>query len=350
VCNSCFEDYWHLPGTLPIPAEGNTSDLILVTGGTGLVGSSIIIRLLESGRKVRALVRNPQKAPQEISSAELVQGDVTDVSSLRKAMRNVGIVYHCAGLPEQWLAPTEADNFRKVNFHGTVNMITAAQEVNVSKFVYTSTMDVFEYKPEENFDESKISHDTKLTPYQISKQQADLYVTKKIYEEGFPAVILHPAAVYGPPVVTNTLTSLLVQFAKNEVPLALPGGVSVVYSFDCADAHILAERKAPIGSRYLVCEKYQTIHEIAEEVSKHTGSKVPTELPAIVAKGLSFVSENYSNYISGEKPLLPSGTLAVVEGGRPTSAKLQEELGWTPMSFDKGIKKTIKFLKSNGSL
>jgi hypothetical protein len=57
----------------------------------------------------------------------------------------------------------------------------------------------------------------------------------------------------------------------------------------------------------------------------------------VVAKGVSFVTENYANYVTGEKPLLPSGALTnVVEGGRPSSAKLQTELGWQPTSFDRG--------------
>lgn len=97
-----------------------------------------------------------------------------------------------------------------------------------------------------------------------------------------------------------------------------------------------------------------------QEVSKNVGSKVPTELPVLVAKGVSFLTENYANYVTHEKPLLPSGTKLhiaftncwigaltnVVEGGKPSSAKLQAELGWTPITFEKGIKKTIKFLKA----
>lgn len=75
--------------------------------------------------------------------------------------------------------------------------------------------------------------------------------------------VMLTALVYGPPVVGATLNSFIVQFAKNEVPLSLPGGVSVIYNYDCADAHIAAE-KAQIGTRYLVCEKYQTINEIAQ--------------------------------------------------------------------------------------
>jgi len=110
----------------------------------------------------------------------------------------------------------------------------------------------------------------------------------------------------------------------------------------------LAEQRAAIGSRYLVTERYLNIRDIASEVSKHVGSKVPAELPAFIAKGVSFVSENYSNYVSKEEPVIPSGALAVItEGGRASSAKLQEELGWSPIAFEKGLKKTMKFMKAN---
>lgn len=68
--------------------------------------------------KVKILVRDPNHIPKAVSGAEVVKGDVTDINSLRKALVGVGIVYHCAGLPEQWLAPTEADKFKKVNYYG----------------------------------------------------------------------------------------------------------------------------------------------------------------------------------------------------------------------------------------
>jgi len=332
------------------PSDLSESDVVLVTGATGLVGSAIAIRLLEDGRKVRLMVRNPNAICKALQSAEVVKGDVTDINSIRAAMAGVGVVYHCAGLPEQWLGPSEAGKFDNVNYFGTVNMVTAAEENKIRKFVYTSTMDVFEYNPGCDFDETTLSKTTKLTAYQVSKQRADLYVTKKIYQTGFPAVILHPSAVYGPPVVTGTLNAFFIKFAKNEVPLSLPGGVSVVFSLDCADAHILAE-DAPVGSRYLVSESYQTINEIAQEISDVVGCEVPPELPVVVAKGVSFITEAYANFVSNEEPLLPSGALTnVTEGGRPDSAKLQATLSWHPITFSQGVVETINFLKKEGKM
>jgi dihydroflavonol-4-reductase len=93
-------------------------DTTLVTGATGLVGYHIVHALLQRGRRVKALVRSIDKGKALLPSAcELVQGDITDQAAVRRAMQGCSIVYHAAGLPEQWL-PDPA-RFRHVNVGGT---------------------------------------------------------------------------------------------------------------------------------------------------------------------------------------------------------------------------------------
>src|SRR4051794_10505335 len=115
-------------------------DKALVTGGTGSVGFSIIEALLGQGQPVRALVRSVEKGRRLLpDGCELAPGDVTDRASVERAIEGCGVVYHAAGLPEQWLR--EADTFQRVNVGGTRNMIDVALAAKVSRFVYTSTID-----------------------------------------------------------------------------------------------------------------------------------------------------------------------------------------------------------------
>src|SRR5262245_61554977 len=115
----------------------------LVTGATGIIGHSIATALIEAGQPVRAMVRSIEKARRSLpASVELVEGDVTDPLSIARAVEGAKRVFHAAGLPEQWL-PDER-TFERVNVEGTRNVALAAQKAGVEKFVYTSTIDVFQ--------------------------------------------------------------------------------------------------------------------------------------------------------------------------------------------------------------
>ena len=169
---------------------------ILLTGGTGLLGNHLARALVADGREVRALVRSPEKARGLLPAAcEIVAGDVLDAASLRRGIDGCDVVYHAAGLPEQWL-PDDA-TFQRVNVDGTAHLVDAALAAGVRRFVYASTIDVFAWRPGEPFDESRLDEQPKPTAYERSKQDADRLVTAAL-QRGLPAVFLHPSAIYGP--------------------------------------------------------------------------------------------------------------------------------------------------------
>src|SRR3970040_1134511 len=99
--------------------------VILVTGATGNVGHPIARQLAAEGHRVRALVRDPERARGLLpEGVEAVPGDVTDAESVRAAVRGCDVVYHAAGLPEQWRRDTA--DFTRVNVDGTRNVAEAA--------------------------------------------------------------------------------------------------------------------------------------------------------------------------------------------------------------------------------
>ena len=97
--------------------RAGVSGRVLLTGGTGLVGSSIAQALVAAGRSVRAVVRSRERGQRVLPAAvELVEGDVTDPASLHRAVDGCAVVYHAAGLPEQWLP--DPSIFQRVNVQG----------------------------------------------------------------------------------------------------------------------------------------------------------------------------------------------------------------------------------------
>src|SRR6185436_17288536 len=153
------------------PVSGTT----FLTGGTGIVGNAIAAELVRRGRKVRALVRSLERGRALLPvECELVQGDVTDAASVQSALDGCDVVYHSAGLPEQWLP--DPGTFARVNVGGTRIVADAARAAGVARFMYTSTIDVFACIPGVPFDEGTIDPAPKLTAYERSKQDADRYV------------------------------------------------------------------------------------------------------------------------------------------------------------------------------
>ena len=114
-------------------------EIDLVTGGTGFIGAHVVRALLEQGRRVRCLVRaTSSRTNLDGLDVEIATGDLTDISSLREAMRGVKTLYHCAADYRLW-APDPRELFRS-NVDGTRNVLDAADAAGVLRIVYTSSV------------------------------------------------------------------------------------------------------------------------------------------------------------------------------------------------------------------
>lgn len=322
---------------------------VLLTGATGLLGNAIARALVAAKRPVRALVRNPPRARSVVPAAcQLVDGDVTDLESLKDAARGCKVVYHAAGLPEQWLH--DEDMFRRVNVEGTRNLLEVVRSGGIERFVYTSTIDVFRFPPPRGrFDETEIDQEPKATAYERSKQEADRVVAEAT-ATGLPAVFLHPSGIYGPGPATSPGTNqLIADLVGGRVPMLLPGGVPLVHCDDAAHGHLLAEKKAAVGSRYILSESYQSLLDIAEQVQAVTGtSKIPRVMPFGLARFVASAGELLSRF-TGRPPLLPKGQLTFLAyQAEPLSHRAHRELGWAPRPFVQGVRETVAFLKREG--
>ncbi len=325
------------------------SEKVFLTGATGVVGNAIAKRLTEAGRPVRALVRDAKRAADCLpASVELVSGDVTEKASVLSAMEGCETVYHASGLPEQWFK--DSSIFHRVNVLGTVNVLEAALEIQASKFMYTSTIDVFEKSPGVPFDESSIDPIPQATAYECSKQEADRIVTEAL-DRGLPARFLHPSGVYGPaPFITPGTNAFVRDLVRGKIPILLPGGFPVVFTEDVAEGHLMAEG-APVGSRYILSDAYWTLEDFAKLVAEiHPGVKVPKVMPLGLASMVATVGEALANVI-GKPPLIPKGQLHfLTQEVCPDASKAADELGWQPRDLREGLKPTLQFLKDRGEI
>jgi len=322
---------------------------ILVTGATGMVGAAIVHRLVQQ-HEVHALVRSENRA-RAILPAEcrLVPGDVTDPSSLEGAVNGCELVFHAAGLPEQWLK--DVSIFEKVNVQGTRNILEASRNAGVRRVVYTSTIDVFQADPHQSYDESVIDPAPKGTYYERSKQKADRLAVSYL-ENGMDIVFLHPAGVYGPgPSTSPGINDFVADLIRGKIPMLLPGGFPVVFADDCAQGHIMAAMKAKAGDRFILSDAYYSLVELAGIVHRlHPIKRIPPVMPLWFARAFAVAGEAVSS-ITGRPPLLPRGQLTfLLWQARPNSDHARDVLGWTSVGIEEGLSRTIADLKEKGLL
>ncbi len=309
----------------------------LVTGATGLVGFHIVEALRRAGERPRVLVRSPEKARAILGdTCELFPGDVTDPASVLAACRGMDQVFHAAGHPEQWLK--DPSTFDRVNVGGTRNVVTACQGSGVKRLIYTSTIDVFEGRAHQLFDESVLAQTPKGTAYERSKQEADRVVVQAL-ESGVDAVFLHPSGVYGPgPAQSRGLNDFVKDLKANKVPSLLPGGVPVVFGRDVGEAHVRAAARAARGARFIVSERFLTLQALAAAACKALGKKrVPPVVPLGVAKVVSAATEAMAR-LTGKPPLIPAGQLHFLQWNAiPDATRARTELGMEFTTLEDGL-------------
>ncbi|MFO1254460.1 MAG: NAD-dependent epimerase/dehydratase family protein [Sphingomonadaceae bacterium] len=314
--------------------------MVLVTGGTGVVGAPIVALLVAGGAQVRCLVRDPRSAATVLPGAELIAGDIEDADQVGAAMAGCDTVFHSAGIPEQWTRDPAI--FQRVNCGGTANVLAAMRASGTRRLLHVSTQDTFDLT-RDPMDETMPSRDPHPSHYEGSKIAAQKLVDRA-GAEGMDVRSIHPCAVYGPGAIRPTgMTALLWGLRLGKVPALLPGGLPVVHNADVAKGALLALEKGAPGSHYILCESYQTLRQMAEAVhARFPDAPLPREMPLWLAKVLAGVGDPLGR-LFGVKPMLGKGELStLIRTGRPSAAKARRELGWTARPFAEGLESTFQ--------
>src|SRR5438270_1319427 len=187
------------------PPEGRvvSGKTVLVTGAGGFIGSHLTERLVALGARVRALVRysstgtwgwldsSPVKR-----DIEVIAGDVADRDSVRRAVQGTEVVFHLAalvGIPYSYEAPR---SYVRTNIEGTLNLLQAALDTGVHRFVHTSTSEVYGTARYVPIDEA---HPLQAqSPYSATKIGADKLAETFHLSFGLPVVVVRPFNTYGP--------------------------------------------------------------------------------------------------------------------------------------------------------
>jgi nucleoside-diphosphate-sugar epimerase len=290
--------------------------MILVTGGTGLVGSYLLYELTRKGHKVKALLR-PGKKPYEtrklfncistenehlIDQVEWVEGDVLDPFSLQKAMQGVDYVYHCAAIIS--FNPRELKSMLAVNVEGTANVVNACLENGTKKLCHVSSIaSLGQAEKGEMIDEKAKWKTSRVNSgYAISKYGGEREVWRGL-EEGLNAVIVNPSVIIGAG-CHRKATNKLFHNIKNFLPYYVPGINGYVDVRDVVNAMIILMESTVSGERFVLNSENLSLREFFIKIADILGKPHPRiALNSLVMNTVAWLDEMQAR-LTRSKPLL----------------------------------------------
>ncbi|MGA9994997.1 MAG: NAD-dependent epimerase/dehydratase family protein [Pyrinomonadaceae bacterium] len=313
----------------------------LVTGASGAIGFTLTEHLLACGYKVRALVRNPSTLG-SLRGVEIVQGEINDAASLRKAVAGVSKVFHLAAkLHINNPSPTLHDEYRRINVDGTRSLVEAARDAEVERFIFFSTINVYgPGKPEE-----LISEESPLRPdsfYAQTKVEGE-----RITLAGTHATVLRLAAVYGPRMKGN-YPRLLSALRRGRFLMIGDGGNrrTLVYVKDVCEAALLAaEHPLASGQTYNVTDgEVHSLKEIIDAMSDALGRKPPkARLPELPVRLTALVIESSFKLFGKSSPVGRATVEKFLEDIAVSGEKIQKQLGFRPRyDLQRGWRETVR--------
>jgi nucleoside-diphosphate-sugar epimerase len=323
---------------------------ILVTGATGFLGSNLCERLKYEGYTVRALVRNPQKAEQlKKKGFETKIGDLRDFYSLQKAMNGINIVFNLAAA---WRDNLNKKDLFETNVIGTENILRAAFEEGVRRFVHCSTVGVHGSVLTAPADEN--SPFAPKDDYQNSKVEGERIVSEYARENKLPIVIFRPCGIYGP----GDLRFLkLFRAIKKHYFIMLGSGdvlYHMIYIDDLIDGILLCgKKKEAVGNVYILgSDEFVKLKALVSIISNILGVNIPSfSLPFLPVYYLAKTCEWVFKPLNVNPPIYPRRIEFFRSNRAFDISKAKKELGFQPKTdLRTGLKKTYDWYEANGLL
>jgi dihydroflavonol-4-reductase len=267
-----------------------TTGSVLVTGGTGFLGRTIIERLLHEGDQVKALARSDASAGElGVLGAEPVRGDVLDPEALAAAMRGCDVVYHAAGA-NAFCARDPSPMF-EVNVRGSQNVVLAAARAGVRRVVYTSSAATLGEASGTIGSEESPHRGWFLSDYERSKFEAEQAVFATARETGVEIVSVNPASVQGPGRASGS-ARLLLDYLNGRLKAVVDSQLSLVDIADCTEGHLLAGSRGTPGERYVLSGATLSVREGLALVASLVGVDRPLRaLPPSLAMAIATAAE-----------------------------------------------------------
>jgi nucleoside-diphosphate-sugar epimerase len=322
-----------------------------VTGASGFTGSHLCERLASEGCAVRGLVRDPEHAAGlRQAGAEVAVGDLRDPQSLQRAAQGISVIYHIA-------AEFRHDNLSRkemmaVNVNGTKNMLDAAMQAGVQKFIHCSTIGVHGDIKNPPADENAPCMPGDI--YQESKLAAERVVMEYMVSKQLPIVIFRPGGIYGP----GDLRFLKLVKAINKRHFVMLGSgkplYQMIYIDDLIDGILLCGTKSEaVGKVYILTgNESVTLNQLVKTIAQVLHVRPPRlRFPVMPVYVAGFLCEMVCKPFGINPPLYRRRVDFFRKSRCFNIAKARRELGFEPRTdLRSGLSLTAQWYQENGWL
>ncbi|HOU11584.1 MAG TPA: GDP-mannose 4,6-dehydratase [Anaerolineae bacterium] len=311
---------------------------LLITGASGFIGSHLVEEMVRRGAQVKAFVHYNSRGdigllryadPQVLSEVELYFGDLKDPDAVRKAMEGTRLVFHLGaliGIPYSYVHPYDVV---QTNVMGTLNVLTAARQLELERVIHTSTSEVYGSARYVPIDEAHPLQGQ--SPYSASKIGADKLAESFHLSFGMPITTVRPFNTYGPRQSTRAVIPTIIVQALTQDVIKL-GNLDTTRDFtyvvDTARGFIAAaETEATIGEVFnLGVGEEISVGELANLIIKIVGRDVRIECESARMR--------------------PEGS--EVNRLLSNNSKARQLTGWVPQfTFEQGLTQTIKWISQH---
>jgi dihydroflavonol-4-reductase len=314
----------------------------LLTGGSGFIGTHLVRALARRGDPLKLLARRDSSLDHLLDEGiefERATGDVTDRRAVRRAMKGVGRVFHCAGTTS--MRRGSAERVFEVNVVGTRVVAEEALRAGVERVVYTSSAGAIgPARPGGTADETQTFTAGHLgIAYINSKHEAEVEALR-IAARGLPLVVLNPTFVVGPDDPSGTSNRLIRRVLLRQIPFYVEGGLNVVDVRDVADGHLLADKKGELGERYILGGRNFTLGRLFADIGRISGVPPP---PIKVPLGPTRVAAAAGRRAGFPVAITDDELLAAAQWWTFRSTKAKKELGWKPRPHEETLEDAVRW-------
>ena len=261
--------------------------MILVTGGTGLVGAHLLFTLIDNNEEVRAIYRktsdlNAVKKVFSYYTSEVDRlfnkidwqlADITDILSLEVVFKNIDYVYHCAAYIS--FNPRHFKTLKKVNVEGTANVVNFCVSEKVTKLCYISSVASLGKTEKESLitEECEFNPNDRNSVYSITKNQAEMEVWRGS-QEGLDVVIVQPGVIIGEGIWSSASGGIFRTIAKG-LKFYTPGGIGIVDVKDVVTAMIYLTKSELKNQAYILVGENILYEKLLTKISNKLHRKAP---------------------------------------------------------------------------
>jgi len=325
---------------------------VLVTGGSGFVGSAIVRHLLADGYQVRVLLRSNSPVDNLAGlDVQQVMGDLTDAASLKNALKGCTSLIHTAADYRLWMS--DSAPMYAANVQGTRHIMQAALDAGIERIVYTSSVATLGLHADATAadENTPSSLGDMVGHYKRSKFMAENAVRKMVVENGLPAVIVNPAMPAGPRDIKPTPSGqMILDCARGRMPAYVNTGLNIVHVDDVAAGHVLALKHGTIGERYILGGENMSLKAILTCVATLAGKRPPRVcLPHNLVLPLAWVVEALARVSGSTHPMMTvDGVRMAKKHMYFSSAKAEKELAYTHRPAIEALRDAVAWFQARG--